>query len=94
MPYCLECFSLAPILIRVVFAIVRPLQRPSSMASKLVELAPTFTDALFFMENCNTKGRLIILGHMLSSIETHFDDSVAFAAISHQEIDDLEYFNR
>jgi phosphoesterase RecJ-like protein len=60
-----------------------------SMASKLVELAPSFTDALFFMENCSTKGRLIIQGYMLSHIETYFEDSVAMAGITKQEIEAL-----
>jgi bifunctional oligoribonuclease and PAP phosphatase NrnA len=62
-------------------------QKTLASASKLVELAPNFTDALFFMENCNTKGRLILQGRMLSHIETFFSDSVAFASISRAEID-------
>jgi phosphoesterase RecJ-like protein len=36
------------------------------------------------MESNNTKGRLILEGHMLSSIETWFNDSVAISCVSHE----------
>ncbi len=52
-------------------------------ATELVRLAPNFTDILFAMGNNNTRGRLLLEGILLSSIETFFNDSVAFASISH-----------
>ncbi len=57
-----------------------------NMAAQLADIAPDFTDVLFELENNNTKGRLKLHGFLLNSIETHFNDSVAFASISYNDL--------
>ncbi|MBX4197720.1 DHH family phosphoesterase [Candidatus Parcubacteria bacterium] len=56
-------------------------------AAKLAHIAPNYIDILHSMENSNTKGRLIAQGLLLHSIETHFNDSVAFVSVSKAELD-------
>ncbi|MDQ3077163.1 MAG: bifunctional oligoribonuclease/PAP phosphatase NrnA [bacterium] len=55
-------------------------------AAKLAEVAPDFPEIMFQIENNNTKGRLKLHGYLLNSIETFFNDSVAFASISYDDI--------
>lgn len=55
-------------------------------AAELSSQAPNFLDSIFLMENNNAKGRLVLHGLLLQSIETHLNDSVAFASVSYDEL--------
>ncbi len=55
-------------------------------ASKLAEIAPDYPDIIFQMENNNTKGRLVVQGLLIQSIQTHFNNHVAFASLSQEDI--------
>lgn len=55
-------------------------------AAELVKKAPDFTKTIFTMENSNNKEALIYQGLALSSMKTFFDQKLAVASVSFDEI--------
>lgn len=55
-------------------------------ASELVRIYPNFPRTIFELENSEEPERVKFLGLALSSIETHFNNSVAISAISYEQM--------
>ncbi len=58
------------------------------IAAKLAAIYPAFPKLIFDIENNDHPDRLKFLSLILSTVETHFSDSVAVASLSHQNIKD------
>jgi len=58
------------------------------IAAKLAAIYPVFTKLIFDIENNDHPDRLKFLSLILSTVETHFSDSVAIASLNHQSIKD------
>lgn len=56
------------------------------LASFLAEKAPNFTDALFILENSYKKDQMWAKRIFLNSLETWFDDQVAVASATHEQL--------
>lgn len=57
-------------------------------AGKLTQIYPQFNQLIFDLENNDHPDKIKFLSLILSSVETDFSDSVAFATLSHQSIKD------
>lgn len=55
-------------------------------ASELAKMAPDFTEAIFTMENNQSKEAIFFQALALSSVETFLGENIAIAAVSHNDL--------
>jgi len=70
------------------FKYVGTTDKTFQIAAKLATIYPEFPKIIFDIENNDHPDRLKFLSLILSTVETHFSDSVAVASLSHQSIKD------